>query len=174
MNLPHRFRLVVQSTVLAFSATVIPLLLAQASTQQPPTQQSAQQQPAPMQGPITLIGRYRGLLPCADCSGVDTELALYAKSAHEFVNTRYVMKLTYQKGKGPAKTLAESGTWTLLRGTPDDPNATVYQLTNTKTGQLTNFLKLGNNQLQALDKDQHRIETAIPHTLSRVLPSQNK
>ena len=123
---------------------------------------------------MTLIGRYHGVLPCADCSGIDTDLALYAKSAHEFVNTRYVMKLTYQKGKGPGKTFGESGTWAALRGTPEDPNATVYQLTSSKNGQVMNFLKIGANQLESLDKDQHRIETNMPHTLTRVLPSQNK
>jgi len=123
---------------------------------------------------MTLIGRYRGVLPCADCSGIDTELALYAKSAHEFVNTRYVMKLTYQKGKGPGKTYAESGTWTALHGTPDDPNATVYQLTEGKNGQVMYLLKIGANQFEMLDKDQHRLETKTPHTLSRVLPSQSK
>lgn len=166
MRLRPRFvRLACEAVLLALAISLIPAV---------PANTSAQQQPAPTQGPMILIGRYRGVLPCADCSGIDTELALYAKSPNEFVNTRYVMKLTYQKGRGPAKTLAESGSWVLLRGTPDDPNATVYQLTESKNGQLTNFLKVGANQLELLDKDQHRLPSRPPHTISRVLPSQDK
>ncbi|PYX99864.1 MAG: hypothetical protein DMG64_09545 [Acidobacteria bacterium] len=34
-------------------------------------------------GSIQLIAPYRGMLPCADCSGVDTELTFYAKSPQE-------------------------------------------------------------------------------------------
>jgi len=173
MNLQHRcVRRVIESVVLALSMSMLVLLPAKSSAQETQPQQPAQPRPAPMQGPMTLIGHYKGLLPCADCSGIDTELMLYAKSAHEFVNTRYVLKLTYQKGKGSGKTIAESGTWTLLHGTPDDPNANVYQLTESKNALITNFLKVGANKLEALDKDQHHLETTTPHTLSRV--GQNK
>jgi len=119
-----------------------------------------------------LIARYRGMLPCADCAGIDTELALYAKSPNEAVNTRYVLKRTYMKGAGPGKSFAESGTWTLLKGTPDDPEATVYQLKDSKTGELSNFLKVGTNQLEQLDKDQHRIESKLKFKLTKVGASQ--
>ena len=117
---------------------------------------------------MQLIARYRGMLPCADCSGIDTELALYAKSPNEALNTRYVLKRTYMKGRGTGKSFAESGTWTLMRGTPDDSNATVYQLKDNKTGDLTNFLKVGANQLEQLDKDQHRIDTKLNLRLTKV------
>jgi len=117
---------------------------------------------------MQLIARYRGMLPCADCSGIDTELTLYAKSPDEAVNTRYVLKRTYQKGRGQGRSFAESGTWTLMRGTPDDANATVYQLTDNKTGELTNFLKVGTNQLEQLDKDQRRINSKVKFKLTRV------
>lgn len=119
-------------------------------------------------GPMQLIARYRGMLPCADCSGIDTELALYAKSPNEALNTRYVLKRTYMKGRGTGKSFAESGTWTLMRGTPDDSNATVYQLKDNKTGDLTSFLKVGANQLEQLDKDQHRIDSKLNLRLTRV------
>src|SRR5580765_6726100 len=126
------------------------------------------QSPQPAPGPIQLIARYRGMLPCADCSGIDTELALYAKSPNEIANTRYVLKRTYQKGRGPGKSFAESGTWTLMRGTPDDPDATVYQLKDNKTGDLTNFLKVGANQLEQLDKEQRRIDSKVKFKLTKI------
>ena len=125
-------------------------------------------QSAATAGPIQLIGRYRGMLPCADCSGIDTELAMYAKSPNEAVNTHYVLKRTYQKGRGSGKSFAESGSWTLLRGTPDDPDATVYQLTDSRTGNVTNYLKVGANQLEQLDKDQHRIDSKLNFRLTKV------
>ena len=125
-------------------------------------------QAASTPGPTQLIARYRGLLPCADCSGIDTELALYAKSPNEIENTRYVLKRTYLKGKSPGKSFAESGTWLLMRGTPDNPDATVYQVKDNKTGELTNFLKVGANQIEPLDKDQRRIESKLNYKLTRV------
>ena len=63
------------------------------------------QSPQPAPGPMQLIARHRGMLPCADCSGIDTELALYAKSPNEAVNTRYVLKRTYMKGRGQGEEL---------------------------------------------------------------------
>lgn len=126
------------------------------------------QSPQPAPGPVQLIARYRGMLPCADCSGIDTELALYAKSPNEAVNTRYVLKRTYLKGRGQGKSFAESGTWTLLRGTPENPDATVYQLQDSKTANLTNFLKVGASQLEQLDKDQHRIDSKLNFKLTKV------
>jgi len=126
------------------------------------------QSPQPAPGPTQLIARYRGMLPCADCSGIDTELALYAKSPNEAVNTRYVLKRTYMKGRGQGKSFAESGTWTLLRGTPENPDATIYQLQDGKTANLTNFLKVGASQLEQLDKNQRRIDSKLNFKLTKV------
>ena len=55
-----------------------------------------------------------------------------------------------------------------MRGTLDDPNATVYQLKNSKNEDLTSFLKVGANQLEQLDKDQRRIDSKIKFTLTKV------
>jgi copper homeostasis protein (lipoprotein) len=112
-----------------------------------------------------LIGHYRGLLLCADCSGIETDLRLYAKGPNEFVDTRYQMTLVYQ-GKG--RSFDETGTWLLSRGTPDDKDAVVYQLKEAGSGSVQNFLRTNGGELIMLDADQHRLPPELPATLRRV------
>ncbi len=47
-----------------------------------------------------------------------------------------------------------------MKGTPDNPDAKIYQLKDNKTGELTDFLSLGSNQLSQLDNGQRRIKSS--------------
>ena len=107
---------------------------------------------------------YDGILPCADCSGLKTELTLY-KNARTDAPETYRLRETYL-GKS-AKPLLSAGKWTTLRGTPDDPDATVYQLNPDKPQQVTNFLVVNDNQLRQLDRNLKEIESSLNFTLTR-------
>src|SRR5207247_4698611 len=60
---------------------------------------------------------YEGVLPCADCSGLKTELTLN-RNAKTSAPETYKLRETYL-GK-PAGTRTTMGKWTILRGTPDN------------------------------------------------------
>ncbi len=47
-----------------------------------------------------------------------------------------------------------------MKGTPDNPDEKIYQLKDNKTGELTDFLSLGSNQLSQLDNGQRRIKSS--------------
>jgi copper homeostasis protein (lipoprotein) len=73
---------------------------------------------------------YEGLLPCADCAGVETELKIYQGDgtieSHKFELT------TVYKGKQPYKKFVDQGNYNLERGLGDDPDGTIYVLNDTK------------------------------------------
>jgi inhibitor of cysteine peptidase len=112
-----------------------------------------------------LIGHYRGLLPCADCSGIETNLWLYAKRQNEFADTSYKMTFVYQ-GKG--RSFDETGTWLVSGGSPDDKDAVVYQLKATGSGSVQNFLQANDRELIMLDAERRRLPLQLPATLRRV------
>lgn len=101
-----------------------------------------------------LIESYSGQQPCADCSGIRQELWLYAKAPHEFLNTTYTLKRTYQGTRDGNQTIIETGTWTLLRGSHADVNATVYQLDGSTAGALPQYFEAKPDRLIPLDAQQ--------------------
>jgi hypothetical protein len=57
---------------------------------------------APNPGAAVLFGIFKGTMPCADCSGLDTVLRLYAKDKKDKYDTPsafYVRTQTYQLGR---------------------------------------------------------------------------
>src|SRR5690606_12535254 len=66
---------------------------------------------------------YKGVLPCADCSGLQTELTLiHAPNAG--MGT-WILKETYT---GKDRVVETKGEWTHLRGIPGNKNATAIDL----------------------------------------------
>ena len=130
---------------------------------------SAQSTPAPKQdsatakSPMQLVAQYRGVLPCADCPGIDTTLSLFANSPNDPDHTRYVLKSSYQE----RSTFTETGTWSIVHGTPDNPDATVYQLKPKDGGQPTNFLRVSENEILQLDSERRRIDSKLNFSLKK-------
>ena len=109
---------------------------------------------APAAGTAVLVGVYRGTMPCADCSGLDTELRLYAKTKTDTTFAVYVRRETYRGAPQGDVTLADRGEWTVLRGDRTDENATVYQLEPENEGRSTAFLvRRDGAELEQLDRD---------------------
>ena len=110
---------------------------------------------------------FAGDMPCADCAGIRTELKLYAEqpSGHP---VRYELTQTYLGTRDGDRSVASTGRWTILRGSASDRNATVYQLDYDRPGRAQNFLKVGDDELRLLDRDQNEIASAAPHSLHRV------
>lgn len=69
---------------------------------------------------------YEGLLPCADCEGIETVLKIYQGDgtieAHTFELT------SIYKGKQPEEKVVIEGNYNLERGLEKDPDGTIYVL----------------------------------------------
>ena len=132
------------------------------------TQNATQPQKAPAASHGKLIATYHGVLPCADCPGIDTTMKLFAATANDSHGV-YVIHNVYQERKSSYN---ETGTWTLEKGTPDNASASVYVL-KPKTGNgVTNFLRVGDNEIKQLDKDRKPFAGTVNFSLKRVNTAQ--
>jgi predicted secreted protein len=124
---------------------------------------------APKNGTAILYGTYKGTLPCADCSGLEVTLLLYAAGKNDTTYAYYVRTQTYRGAPHGDMTFADRGDWTVLRGDATDVNATVYKL-NPDSTQRAEYLLVQDKgaALLQLDQQQRRIDTNVNLTLRRV------
>ena len=128
-------------------------------------QEAPKEKPAAMPAQSKLIAAYRGVLPCADCPGIDTTVRLFAAADGAEDHGRYLIRRSYQERKS---SYTETGTWTLEKGTPDDASASVYVL-KPKTGSgMTNFLRVGDDEIKQLDNDRKPFGGTVNFSLKRV------
>jgi predicted secreted protein len=105
-----------------------------------------------------LLGSYTGILPCADCAGIRTDLKLYAE--------RYEIRETYIGTRGGDRSFERTGRVKVLRGSASDREATVYQLQAARADPPRNFLRVGDSELRLLDAKLHDLPgAAAPVTL---------
>ena len=115
-----------------------------------------------------LMGRYAGTLPCADCEGIRVVLELYEKTV-DGPPTHYTIERTYLGTPDGDRRFVEVGSWVILRGAEDDPEATIYQLDPGSPGRTQSFLLRGDRELVLLDEELKEIQSALPDTLTRTL-----
>ncbi len=143
------------------------LVLASACTHLRHEQTAAAEVPhATHQDLPVLMGRYTGVLLCADCPGIRTELSLYVQGAFREPAT-YVLRETYLESGNGDLSFTTTGRWTIRRGSTADPNATVYQLNFDRPDQIRNFLKVGDKELRMLDGALGELPPSLPRTLMR-------
>lgn len=94
------------------------------------------------------VGHFAGVLPCADCQGIRTELVLAGD--WDGLN-RYRLIETYLGTNQGDRTVEREGAWVTLRGVPDDETATVYQLDPDVAGARRHFLVVDERTLSLLD-----------------------
>jgi copper homeostasis protein (lipoprotein) len=128
-------------------------------------QDAAQQQKAPAASRGKLLAAYRGVLPCADCPGIDTTVRLFADPSGAEDHGRYLIRSSYQERN---TTNTEMGTWTLEKGTPSDASASVYVLKPKSGNGTTNFLVVGENEIKQLDANRKSFTGTVNFTLKRV------
>jgi len=124
---------------------------------------------SPQLGSAVLYGVYKGTLPCADCSGLDTVIRLYAKGKFDTTYAFYVRTQTYRGAPHGDVVLTDRGDWALLRGDATNPDATVYQLNPDDAQHSDSWLvKDQGAELVQLDRDQKPIDTTMNLTLRRM------
>ena len=111
-----------------------------------------------------VLGVFSGKTPCADCSEIDTTLTLTMSAPYSAEGT-YTLSMLYV-GKA-AKPFITTGQWTTLRGTPTNPNAVVYELDPNKPNEAQYYLKVDENTLRPLDKQENEITTPFNMDLKR-------
>jgi len=112
--------------------------------------------------------RYWGILPCADCSGIRTELQL-VQDPKTGAPQSYELTETHLKEGSDIKPNVTRGSWTITRGMSDDPNATMFTLDGGGRPELSRrFERLNDQELRQLDRSGKRIVSSNNYTLTRV------
>jgi copper homeostasis protein (lipoprotein) len=128
-----------------------------------PTAPAPPPTPAVRAQALPLVGRFVGTLPCADCSGIETELTLAGDWDGRAL---YPLKETYVGAPGGNRTVESDGTWISERGTAFDPAAKVYQL-DPGTGATRSFVVVDERTIRLLDADLQPLPSSVPSTLTR-------
>lgn len=102
------------------------------------------------------VGVYNGKLPCADCSGIDAKLTL-------FDNGAYVYDQLYE---GKNTNFTQHGSWKLVRGTPFDKEAIVYQLKPEDDGDIQNYWVQSPTKITQLDPNLNKIDSPFDLSLT--------
>jgi copper homeostasis protein (lipoprotein) len=108
-----------------------------------------------------VLGPFSGLLPCADCAGIATELTLRRK-AEGWAEGTYTLRELRPGQRSPA---VVTGEWTTLRGDAVNDDAVVYLLDPDDPIRSRHFLKVGDRAVQALDDNLRPYPVGKPSTL---------
>lgn len=103
--------------------------------------------------------RFVGVLPCADCEGIRTELEFRP-------NGTFTIEETYL-GKIATLPRFQIGNWTTLRGTAWDMKATIYKINHDRLDGFRYFYVLPDGNIKQLDDKQNEIQSAENYTLER-------
>ena len=113
----------------------------------------------PVAAESLVLGPYVGVLACADCPGIRTELTLRRKAAG-WAEGAYKLTETYLD-RGPPE--VTEGEWTTLRGDAVNEDAVVYELDPDKPDRARHFEKVDEKSVRALSRD---LEPPPPDTPS--------
>ncbi len=115
----------------------------------------------PAAGAPAIFAIYEGTLPCADCSGIRTELTLFTDG------TRFAMKQTYLGTKDGDRVFDSTGSWATARGAGADTTALIYVVDPGDPAKVQRFLVVSDREIELLDRDGKRITSEANHTLTR-------
>lgn len=114
------------------------------------------------------LGVFTGTLPCADCEGIETTITL--KENNKKNERTYSLKEVYI-GQGSDKSFETTGKWTIIKGTPLDPNAIVYQLAvendDPEDSDVVNYLVVNNNTLELIDDEMNEFDSKLNYSLNK-------
>lgn len=114
--------------------------------------------------------RYAGVLPCADCAGIRTELMLLQDPATGEPQI-YELKETHlgSMNNDGEKTVTSRGKWTIVTGMPGEPGTTVYRLDGGDTADgVRSFERVSEQELRLLDAQGRRTASGASASLTRV------
>lgn len=109
-----------------------------------------------------------GILPAADCPSILYQLAL--RHRQHSGDGSFLLRLTYLEAEnGRDVAFVYTGKRLTQRGTPEDPDATVWQLIADQGEDVYNFLQVKDGQsLTLLDRDFRKSRLPLNYTLKKV------
>src|SRR4029453_1594701 len=114
-----------------------------------------------------LLATYTGILPCADCAGIRTDLWIYAEQPSGEAS-RYGLRETYIGTRGGDRTFERTGRLNIVHGSASDRDATVYQLDEHADAR-RNFVRAGDTELRLLDRELKELKSSAPRSLYRAV-----
>jgi copper homeostasis protein (lipoprotein) len=141
----------IKAAVLVFAAAV--LLAACREGRVAPTV-SAIDPVAPAVSVKKVLAVYEGVLPCADCRGIRTELTLFED------DSTYRLVETYLGTRDGDRTVESEGTWTLRR-------PAIYQLHPGNAGEMRRYLIVDERQIRQLGGEERGDDSRLEYTLTR-------
>lgn len=108
--------------------------------------------------------RFEGILPCAGCEGVKTEITFYSDGLKYVQNERYLGQNV------PDRIFTTDGQWTTLRGWEKDEDATVFEVDFDHPGHARHFLRINDDLIKFVDLDESKLKVRPNLLLKRVAP----
>ncbi|BFM42068.1 hypothetical protein CFS9_07090 [Flavobacterium sp. CFS9] len=110
---------------------------------------------------------YEGIIPCADCSGIQMTLKIYTDYSVS-QNNKFELISVYQ-GKEPGNVFTQKGNFNTERGLDKDPDGTIYVLNwdQPEEKQLYyGYYSSNPEKIYLLDKDRKRIKSNLNYFLT--------
>jgi len=111
---------------------------------------------------------YSGVLPCADCSGIKTELKL--ENSPEKLERTYELTETYLETKDGDRKYVTSGIYEVIYGLEDQPGAMAIRLLDDTSTLVKSFLQDKTGKLTLLDQEEKTISSKLNYSLEMVGP----
>lgn len=141
-----------KAAVLVFAAAVL-LAACQEGKVAPPVT-AADDPVAPAVSVKKVLAVYEGVLPCADCRGIRTELTLFED------DSTYKLVEIYLGTPEGDRTVESEGTWTLRR-------PAIYQLHPGNAGEVRRYLIVDERRIRQLGGEGREDDSGLEYTLTR-------
>lgn len=112
-----------------------------------------------------VLNVYEGTTPCADCPGIVTRLTLAQETPYSAEGT-YELSLTYLERD--VEPFVTTGLWTTERGTPTDPDATVFALDPDEPPRTQRYVRVNATTIRQLDREGNEIDSSLPYDLTLI------
>lgn len=115
---------------------------------------------------VTNVLVYEGLLPCADCSGIQTVLKIDLGNG-TMEDQKFELSSIY-KGKSPEKEFVEKGNFNTERGLESDPNGTTFILNWDKPAEKQiyyGYFSSDTKKIYMLDRSKKIIKSKLNYSL---------
>ena len=112
----------------------------------------------------SLLGTYTGILPCADCGGIRTDLRLYADRPSGQA-TRYEARETYIGTRDGDRTVDKAGRVKVVRGSASDKEAMVYQLETDRSDTISTVGRFSNLDMVGWEQRSAPLSGARPRAI---------
>jgi len=118
-----------------------------------------------------LVGVFTGTVPCADCSGIRTDVALVTSNPTRGSDGTFSLVEHYLGTRTGDRAFRRHGRWITVKGTKNIPDAIVYQLTADDGGRVVQLRRIDADTVRLLLEDGTDPSSDARYTLRHPGPS---